>query len=72
MMIAKAEIDRLSVAEKIQLVEDIWDSLVADPAQIPVAEAEKRELDRRWSEHMADANTALSLDDFQRRLKEKL
>lgn len=71
-MIAKSEIERLSAAEKIQLVADIWDSLVVDPAQIPVAEAEKKELDQRWREHAANPNSALSLDDFQRRLKEKL
>ncbi len=43
------EILRLPPEERLQLVEDIWDSLAADVAQIPVPEWHRRELDRRAS-----------------------
>jgi putative addiction module component (TIGR02574 family) len=41
------QIMRLPPGERLQLVEDIWDSLAADAGQIPVPEWHKRELDRR-------------------------
>lgn len=44
------EIDRLAVAEKILLVEDIWDSIARTNAELPLPEWQKQELDRRYSE----------------------
>ena len=46
-MINLDEIRKLSVSERIQLVEDIWDSIASSPEQIPVTDAQKVELDRR-------------------------
>ncbi|MDB5296749.1 MAG: hypothetical protein JWO31_2732 [Phycisphaerales bacterium] len=41
-------IDRLSVDDRIALVEQIWDSIAADPAAaVPLTEAQRRELERR-------------------------
>lgn len=45
--VAHAEILALSVAERIQLVEDIWDSIVAAPASLSLTDAQRQELDRR-------------------------
>ncbi len=42
-----ADILGLSVEERIQIVEDIWDSIAAVPEAVPLSEEEKRELDRR-------------------------
>ena len=42
-----AEILELSVAERIQIVEDIWDSIAAVPEAVPLSEDQKEELDRR-------------------------
>jgi len=41
------EILRLPPEERLQLLEDIWNSLAADAGQIPVPDWHKRELDRR-------------------------
>lgn len=41
------EILKLSVSERIELVQDIWDSIAGVPEQIPLTEAQQRELDRR-------------------------
>ncbi len=41
------DIAELSVAERIQLVQDLWDSLAATPDAIPVSQAQRDELDRR-------------------------
>lgn len=50
-MIDLKEIRRLSVAERLQLVEDIWDTIAASPESLPVTDAEKAELDRRLEIH---------------------
>ncbi len=42
-----AEILKLSVAERIQIVEDIWDSISQNPETLPLSEAEKLGLDKR-------------------------
>ena len=41
------DIKSLSVPERIQMVEDIWDSIVREPDRIPLTEAQKEELDKR-------------------------
>lgn len=38
-------IDRMSVAERIDLVQQIWDSIAAD--QIPLTDSQRQELERR-------------------------
>lgn len=40
-------IDRLNVDERLALVEEIWASICADSASIPLTEAQRAELDRR-------------------------
>jgi putative addiction module component (TIGR02574 family) len=45
--ITTADLLELSVSERIQLVEDLWDSIVAVPESIPLTEEQKQELDRR-------------------------
>jgi putative addiction module component (TIGR02574 family) len=44
------EILKLSVSERIQLVEDIWDSIAAEPDALPLTEEQREELDRRLAE----------------------
>ena len=40
-------IEQLSLAERILIVEEIWDSIVAEQASLPVTTAQQAELDRR-------------------------
>jgi putative addiction module component (TIGR02574 family) len=53
-LLSSLGIDRLSVAERIQLVEEIWDSIAASAEQLPLSEAQRRELDRRVAALQAD------------------
>ena len=41
------EILRLPAEQRLELIEEIWDSLAADAEQVPVPERHRRELDRR-------------------------
>jgi putative addiction module component (TIGR02574 family) len=53
------EFRKLSVAERIQLVEDIWDSIAVDsPEAVPLTTAQREEIQRRLQAHDADPSTA--------------
>ena len=43
----RKEAAALSVAEKIQLVEDLWDDIALTPEDAPLTDAQKTELNRR-------------------------
>lgn len=45
--VARKDILKLSTPERIELIGDIWDSLIEVPEAIPLTEAQKAELDRR-------------------------
>lgn len=60
MSTSKAELLKLSVAERLQLVGDIWDSIAADaPGSVELTEAQRRELRRRLAEHDTDPASAI-------------
>jgi len=46
-MLGKADILRLSISERIQLVQDIWDSIAEVPDSVSLTDEQKAELDRR-------------------------
>lgn len=62
---------KLSVAERIQLVEDLWDSIAADPEALPLTDAQRAELDRRVAEHEADPGSAIPWEQVRERLYKK-
>jgi putative addiction module component (TIGR02574 family) len=45
--LAKEDILNLSLSERIQLVEDIWDSIAEVPEAVTLTDDQKRELDNR-------------------------
>jgi putative addiction module component (TIGR02574 family) len=45
---------RLPVAERIELVQAIWDSVVAESPAVPVTPEQRAELDRRLADAEAD------------------
>ena len=54
------DIKKLSVSERIELVEDIWNSIAEEPGFSPDLSREKREeLHRRYAEHQADSSTGI-------------
>jgi putative addiction module component (TIGR02574 family) len=49
--LAKNDIMGLSISERIQLVEDIWDSIAIVPETLQLTEEQKWELDRRLDDY---------------------
>ena len=42
----------LPIAERLRLVEAIWDSIAEQPEALPLSDAEREELDRRWADYV--------------------
>ena len=64
------EILKLSVSERIQLVEEIWDSIAAHPESLPVTEAQKAELDRRLADYRANPGQGRTWEEVRDSLDE--
>ena len=62
-------IDQLSLAERILLVEEIWDSIVAEAEALHIPQSHKDELDRRLASYHADPNAGSSWEDVKARLQ---
>ena len=58
----------LDVADRILLVEEIWDSIAVEPSAVPVTDAQRSELDRRLDEE--DPESPLRWDELRRELLE--
>jgi putative addiction module component (TIGR02574 family) len=61
------ELSKLSIQEKILLVEEIWDSIAKEESEIPVPESHKAELDRR----SASPGKLLSLGELKARIEKR-
>ena len=59
----------LTPAEKLQLVEDLWDDLAADPAAVPTHDWQKEELARRKSNLMNNPASGLSWDEVKQTVR---
>lgn len=60
---------QLSPAEKLQLVEDLWDDLAANPDAIPIQDWQLEEIDRRKANLAADPGSALTWDQIVQRAR---
>lgn len=49
-----AEILKLSIEERLRLVELIWQSIAVDPSAIPLSDAHRAVIDERLAEHERD------------------
>lgn len=62
-------IDRLSVAERLNLVEELWDSIATDT---PLTDAQRTELDRRLADHEANPDDVVSWEEVQSSITARL
>jgi len=64
-------IDRLSVIERMRLVEEIWDSIAAEPEALEIPQSHRDELDRRLEEHDLLPEAGASREEVMERLLNK-
>jgi putative addiction module component (TIGR02574 family) len=62
------EIYQLTIDERLLLVQEIWDSIVADQESLAVTEAQKEELDRRLEAYHASPEEGSSWDEVKQRI----
>ncbi len=65
------QILNLSVEDRIQLVEAIWDSIADHPESLPVTDAQRAELDRRLAAHRRDPGATRNWSQVRDELKRK-
>jgi len=66
--ISIANILKLGVSERIQLVEDVWDSVAAIPEAIPLTEKQRKELDRRLVAYHNDPSAGSPWKEVKKRI----
>jgi putative addiction module component (TIGR02574 family) len=62
------EILDLPVPDRIRVVEEIWESIVAAPETLPVPQSQRDELDRRLKLHQEDPEAATPWETVRSRL----
>ena len=62
------EIQQLGIAERIQLVEDLWDSVASRTSNFPITDVQKAELDRRLAKRATAKSSGVSLDQIAQKL----
>jgi putative addiction module component (TIGR02574 family) len=72
MAVRLEDILKLSVSERVRLVEEIWDSIAAHPAALPLSRLQAAELDRRLKLHERDPAKGSPWPAVRGRIKRKL
>jgi putative addiction module component (TIGR02574 family) len=65
-------IDRLSIPERLALVQAIWDSIAAEVERTPLSEAERQEVDRRLAAHWANPQAAIPWEQVEAQARARL
>jgi putative addiction module component (TIGR02574 family) len=65
-------IDRMSPDERLQLVQEIWDSIAGEAEAATLTEAQQQEVDRRWAAHLANPQAAIPWEQVETEIQARL
>jgi putative addiction module component (TIGR02574 family) len=65
-------IDGLGVPERLELIGEIWDSIVSDPSSVPVPDAHRAEIQCRLDEFARDGDRGRPADEVIGDIKRRL
>lgn len=65
------DLSHLSLVEKLQVVEDLWDSIAANEEDIPIPKWQKEELAKRRENFLKNPQSGLSLEQTLAFVREK-
>ena len=71
-LMATLGIDKLTVADRLQLVDEIWDSLDVEPEPPLLSDAQRDELQRRLAVLEADPTAVSSWEEVEARVLARL
>jgi putative addiction module component (TIGR02574 family) len=63
------QVFELTISEKLQLLEDLWDSIALVPEQIPVLDWQKEELAQRKAAHLQNPELGSSWEAAKNRIR---
>jgi len=63
------DVQDLPVRQKLELVDELWLSMTPELEALDVSDYEKELLDQRWQDFLRDPKSALTLDEFQQKMK---
>jgi putative addiction module component (TIGR02574 family) len=66
-----AAILRLSVDERLRLIDEIWDTIPADREPPPLSDAQRAEIARRIAEYERDPSSAIPADEVFAELRKR-
>jgi putative addiction module component (TIGR02574 family) len=66
-----ASVFDLSPAEKLQLIEDLWDDLSSNPDDVPIHDWQKEELDRRYANFKNAPGSGLTWEEVVERIRSR-
>lgn len=64
------DIKRLSREERLNLIEELWDSLASSQDQLDLSEAQRKELDLRLDEMDRDHNLGIPWDQVLKQIRD--
>ena len=65
------QVFELSISEKLQLLEDLWDSISVVPDQLPVLDWQKDELDKRKAAYLKNPDSGSSWESVKARIRNR-
>jgi putative addiction module component (TIGR02574 family) len=63
-----SELSRMTPAQKLLLVTELWDDLAAHPTEVPVSSAHLAELDQRMADYRRDPTQITTWEAIQQRI----
>jgi putative addiction module component (TIGR02574 family) len=62
----------LTISEKLQLLEDLWDSIAESPENLPVLDWQTEELELRKENYIQNPNSGSSWESAKERIRNTL
>ena len=64
-----SDILQLTIAERIQLVEDIWDSIAVLPEAVSLTETQRQKLERRLQAYAHNPEEGIAWDELKEQMR---
>jgi putative addiction module component (TIGR02574 family) len=71
-ILSRDQLRELSVPERMELLDDVWASLIEQPDRVPVPEWHRQILDERIAAHERDPDAARPWDDVKSEIMSNL
>lgn len=65
-------LDQLTPDERIQLAEELWDSIAVDPSNVPITDAQRADLQRRLDADRDDPKAGSPWEEVKKRLQGRI